>query len=50
MKNLLMKKLIIIMKRIEKFEQGDFEQVTEITLEDLEKRITLLEQEIRHNL
>lgn len=45
-----MKKLIIIMKRIEKFEQGDFEQVTEITLEDLEKRITLLEQEIRHNL
>ena len=37
-------------KEIEKFEQGNFEEVTEITLEDLEKRITLLEQEIKDDL
>ena len=37
-------------EEIEKFEQGNFEQVSEITLEDLEQRITLLEQEIKHDL
>ena len=37
-------------EEIEKFEQEDFEKVTEITLEELEQRITLLEQEIKNDL
>ena len=37
-------------EEIEKFEQGNFEQVTEITLEDLEQRIAVLEQEIKHDV
>lgn len=37
-------------KEIEKFENGNYDHVTEISLEELEQRITLLEQEIKHEL
>ena len=35
---------------IENFENGNLNNVSEITLEELDKRITLLEQEIKHEL
>lgn len=34
-------------KEIEKFENGNLENVTEITMKDLEERIKILEQEIK---
>ena len=37
-------------KEIENFENGNSTNVSEITLEELDERITLLEQEIKHEL
>ena len=37
-------------KEIENFENGNLTNVSEITLEKLDERITLLEQEIKHEL
>jgi predicted CopG family antitoxin len=37
-------------KEIENFERGNLNNVSEITLEELDERITLLEQEIKHDL
>ncbi len=35
---------------IENFEKGNLNNVSEITLEELDERISLLEQEIKHEL
>jgi len=35
---------------IENFENGNLNNVSEITLEDLDERISLLEQEIKHEI
>ncbi len=37
-------------KEIENFENGNLVNVSEITLEELDERITLLEQDIKHDL